>query len=578
MTAVALVAALLVWSVLFVDLLRKRGEHRHGGVPADRPALRPGRRRSPPRRPRRSPRARRDDAGDRARPPLPRLRHRRRRPRARGDAARRAARPRAVSEHAPRADPLRRRQRAQRPQRMRGRDGDSVGHSAARGRGGAVGGPGQRRARGRDGPRRARTRRVHGLARRRVARATRRRHRRRPGPAPRGAEPVRPLAGHRARPSRRTIRLPAGVRIDLGGSAKGLAADLAAELLGRRATYAVDVGGDIRIGGTHPIPRTVHIRHPLDGEIAHSFAVTSGAVATSGLQTRLWRTERGFAHHLIDPGRGTPAWTGVIQATALAPTGLEAETLAKTALLRGPLAGRDLLARQGGALVLDDGSLVLAGGLAATRRGLPHDRDRRGPADLLAGQPRARDRRDRPALGLGVARTRDVRPTATPAWAARPAQAIPRGLDARDARADRRPRRRAAARRLPATQPRRGHAPVRARLPALLDRPRRHRRLARADPRGQLLRPPLDRPQDLALAAPLDARRLHPRARPRHRRRDRRTLAVDARPADRARRAEHLRARLPDAPRPAEARSPKARPRDGTRRPGRSALWSSTES
>ena len=160
--------------------------------------------------------------------------------------------------------------------------------------------------------------------------------------------------------------MPAGVRIDLGGSAKGLAADLAAEVLRHRATYAVDVGGDIRIGGTHPIPRIVHIRHPLDDEIAHSFAVTTGAVATSGLQTRLWRTEHGFAHHLIDPGRAMPAWTGVIQATALAPTGLEAEMLAKTALLRGPHAGRALLARHGGALVLDDGSLVLAGGLAAT--------------------------------------------------------------------------------------------------------------------------------------------------------------------------------------------------------------------
>ncbi len=167
-------------------------------------------------------------------------------------------------------------------------------------------------------------------------------------------------------PSRRTIRLPAGVRIDLGGSAKGLAVDLAAELLGRRATYAVDAGGDVRIGGAHPVPRTVQIRHPLDDEIAHSFAVTMGAVATSGLQTRLWRTEHGFAHHLIDPERGTPAWTGVIQATALAPTALEAETLAKTALLRGPHAGCDLLARHGGALVLDDGRLVLAGGLAAT--------------------------------------------------------------------------------------------------------------------------------------------------------------------------------------------------------------------
>lgn len=164
---------------------------------------------------------------------------------------------------------------------------------------------------------------------------------------------------------RRTIWLPAGVRLDLGGSAKGLAADLAAEALARHAAYAVDAGGDIRIGGIHPVPRPVHIQHPLRHEIAHTFTLTTGAVATSGLQTRLWRTRHGVAHHLIDPARGTPAWTGVIQATALAPTALEAETLAKTALLRGPGAGRDVLARHGGALVLDDGRIILAGGLAA---------------------------------------------------------------------------------------------------------------------------------------------------------------------------------------------------------------------
>jgi thiamine biosynthesis lipoprotein len=169
-------------------------------------------------------------------------------------------------------------------------------------------------------------------------------------------------------PSRGMIRLPAGVRLDLGGSAKGLAADLAADLLAGHPGYAVDAGGDIRIGGTHAVPREVHIQHPLQDEIAHSFTVTAGAVATSGLRTRVWHTEEGFAHHLIDPARGTPAWTGVIQASALAPTALEAETLAKTALLRGPHAGVELLAHHGGALILDDGHLLLAGGLASATR------------------------------------------------------------------------------------------------------------------------------------------------------------------------------------------------------------------
>jgi hypothetical protein len=53
----------------------------------------------------------------------------------------------------------------------------------------------------------------------------------------------------------------------------------------------------------------------------------------------------------------------VIQASALAPTALEAETITKAALLLGPDRGHALLARRGGALVLDDGELLLAGDL-----------------------------------------------------------------------------------------------------------------------------------------------------------------------------------------------------------------------
>jgi FAD:protein FMN transferase len=112
------------------------------------------------------------------------------------------------------------------------------------------------------------------------------------------------------------------------------------------------------------VPRAIRIAHPLTGETARELRLTSGAIATSGLGTRVWRNDRGYAHHLIDPATATPAWTGVIQVTALAPSALEAETLAKTALLRGPTAGRDVLARHGGALILDDGELILAGALA----------------------------------------------------------------------------------------------------------------------------------------------------------------------------------------------------------------------
>ncbi len=164
-------------------------------------------------------------------------------------------------------------------------------------------------------------------------------------------------------PAAGTVRVPAGVRLDLGGSAKGIAVDIAARMLAHLPAFAVDAGGDIRLGGTHPAPRAVCIEHPLTGEIAHELVRDSAAIATSGLRTRVWRTAEGYAHHLIDPASGKPAWTGVIQATALAQTALEAETVAKAAVLLGPDHGHALLARHGGALILDDGELVLAGDL-----------------------------------------------------------------------------------------------------------------------------------------------------------------------------------------------------------------------
>ena len=159
------------------------------------------------------------------------------------------------------------------------------------------------------------------------------------------------------------VRRPPGLRVDLGGTAKGLAADRAAEFLTGQEAFAVDAGGDIVIGGTARAPRLVTVAHPLENAPAFAFRIGAGAVATSGLGTRLWRTAGGFGHHLIDPATGRPAWTGVIQATAVAASGLEAETLAKIALLSGPDAAAASLEPAGGVLVLDSGEVVVAGAL-----------------------------------------------------------------------------------------------------------------------------------------------------------------------------------------------------------------------
>jgi thiamine biosynthesis lipoprotein len=152
-----------------------------------------------------------------------------------------------------------------------------------------------------------------------------------------------------------TIRRPPGVRIDSGGLGKGLAADRVGALLSDRPSFCVDCGGDMLIGGVSVAPRTVSVEHPISGDPAAQLQVTAGGVATSGVARRAWRGEDGSSrHHLIDPGRGVPAFTGVLQVTALAPTALEAEVLAKAALLSGPSRAADWL-RHGGVVVAESG-------------------------------------------------------------------------------------------------------------------------------------------------------------------------------------------------------------------------------
>jgi len=161
------------------------------------------------------------------------------------------------------------------------------------------------------------------------------------------------------------------VRFDTGGAGKGLAADLIAARLAGYSRFVVDCGGDIRVGGADALsrPYSISVEHPLSGRRPYVLRLRGGAVATSGLNVRIWRDDAGrYMHHLIDPACGEPAWTGLIAVTALGPTAVEAETLAKAALLSGPERGRELLAAAGGLLVHDSGRVERAGALAVQPR------------------------------------------------------------------------------------------------------------------------------------------------------------------------------------------------------------------
>jgi thiamine biosynthesis lipoprotein len=184
---------------------------------------------------------------------------------------------------------------------------------------------------------------------------------RRPGPANerRLAAASSSHSWNRITVNRKTVSVsrPPGVGIDSGGIAKGLLADIVGAALRHHSTYAVDCCGDIRIGGVGGRPRTVLVEDPAGGEPLHSLSIRDGAVATSGIAIRSWQEpDGGRAHHLLDPSTGQPAFTGVVQATAQAPSAFLAEVYSKQALLSGPDRGPECL-RFGGVLVLDDGSV-----------------------------------------------------------------------------------------------------------------------------------------------------------------------------------------------------------------------------
>lgn len=154
-----------------------------------------------------------------------------------------------------------------------------------------------------------------------------------------------------------TVIRPPGVKVDSGGLAKGLLADLVGEDLAELDSFAVDCCGDLRLGGRAGAERRVLVEGPSGREPVGELRLRDGGVATSGISRRSWsRADGRPAHQILDPRSGEPAFTGVLQATAVAPTALLAELYAKSALLTGPEEAAAWLPF-GGVLVFADGEV-----------------------------------------------------------------------------------------------------------------------------------------------------------------------------------------------------------------------------
>ena len=137
-----------------------------------------------------------------------------------------------------------------------------------------------------------------------------------------------------------TIRfMQPGVRIDLGGIAKGYAVDRGIAILQARGiSHAlVSAGGDSRIiGDRFGKPWVIGIRHPDDHDkVIAKIPLTDAALSTSGDYERFFDEGGQRYHHIIDPKTGKSA-SKVRSATIIAPTALQTDGLSKTAFVLGP--------------------------------------------------------------------------------------------------------------------------------------------------------------------------------------------------------------------------------------------------
>ena len=145
--------------------------------------------------------------------------------------------------------------------------------------------------------------------------------------------------------ARGTVAIPRGVRIDLGATAKALAADRAARAI-HEATGAgtlVSLGGDIALcgeapGGGWPV-RVTDDHRDIDGE-GETVSLREGGLATSSTTVRRWGSGTGARHHILDPRRAGPAeevWRTVSVAAA---TCVDANIASTAAIVRGARAPR----------------------------------------------------------------------------------------------------------------------------------------------------------------------------------------------------------------------------------------------
>jgi FAD:protein FMN transferase len=166
-----------------------------------------------------------------------------------------------------------------------------------------------------------------------------------------------------------TVRIPAGVEVDLGATAKALCADRAARAAAQTTGVGVlvSLGGDIAVDGTGPeggwkVRVTDDHVSPVDAP-GQTVTITSGGLATSITSVRRWSRGGRSLHHVLDPATGQPADSVWRTVSVAARSCVDANIASTAAVIIGAAAPQWLAERAMPArLIAVDGTVVHVAG------------------------------------------------------------------------------------------------------------------------------------------------------------------------------------------------------------------------
>lgn len=175
-----------------------------------------------------------------------------------------------------------------------------------------------------------------------------------------------------------SVRLGRGVRVDLGATAKALAADQAAAAVHETtgSGVLVSLGGDLAMAGSAPdegwrIRVTDDHRAPTSAA-GQWISLTDGGLATSSTTVRNHRHGQETVHHVINPATGRPVEVRYRTVSVAAASCLDANIASTAAIVRGERAVEWLEElRLPSRLVRLDGSVRHVAGWPAAGEELP---------------------------------------------------------------------------------------------------------------------------------------------------------------------------------------------------------------